>query len=115
MRIYICNLFLFLYVSILEDNRKAMIIRRLKSGILFGTVLLTVQCASVPITGRKQLILMPESEMVQMSLTSYDDFLKENKLSTTVANTRRVKEVGSRIAAAVEAYMKSREIGRAHV
>ena len=108
MRIYICNLFLFLYVSILEDHRKAMIIRRLKSGILFGTVLLTVQCASVPITGRKQLILMPESEMVQMSLTSYDDFLKENKLSTNVANTRRVKEVGSRIAAAVEAYMKSR-------
>lgn len=45
--------------------------------------------------------------MMQMSLTSYGDFLKENKLSTRTDDTRRVKEVGTRIAAAVEAYLKS--------
>lgn len=64
-------------------------------------------CATVPITGRKQLLMLPESEMMQMSLTSYQDFLKENKLSTDVAGTKRVKEVGRRIAAAVEQYMRS--------
>lgn len=65
------------------------------------------QCATVPITGRKQLLVLPESEMVSMSLTSYNDFLKENKLSSDTAASRRVKEVGERIAAAVEAYLKS--------
>lgn len=74
---------------------------------IFVLALLLVQCATVPITGRKQLIIMPESEMVQMSLTSYNAFLKENKLSTDANATRRVKEVGARIAAAVESYLKS--------
>ena len=50
---------------------------------------------------------MPESEMVQMSLTSYDSFLKENQLSKDAVATRQVKNVGARIAAAVETYLKS--------
>lgn len=74
---------------------------------MLGMAFFLVQCATVPITGRKQLLIMPESEMVAMSLTSYNDFLKENKLSTNVADSRRVKEVGGRIARAVEAYLKS--------
>lgn len=81
--------------------------KTIRLGIILGVSLLLMQCATVPITGRKQLVIMPESEMVQMSLTSYNDFLKGNKLSTDVAATRRVKEVGQRIAAAVETYLKS--------
>ena len=81
--------------------------KTIRLGIILGISLLLIQCATVPITGRKQLIIMPESEMVQMSLTSYKDFLKENKLSTDVVGTRRVKEVGQRIANAVESYLKS--------
>lgn len=81
--------------------------KTIRFGLIVLLALFLVQCASVPITGRKQLILMPESEMVQMSLTSYSDFLKANKLSTDVVNTRRVKEVGQRIAAAVDAYLKA--------
>lgn len=81
--------------------------KTLKAIIMLGVIGLLVQCATVPITGRKQLIIMPESEMVQMSLTSYSDFLKENKLSADVVATKRVKEVGGRIAAAVESYLKS--------
>lgn len=65
------------------------------------------QCATVPITGRKQLLIYPEGEIMQMSLTSYQDFLKENKLSTDVRNTQRVKNVGKRIAQAVETYLRS--------
>lgn len=76
--------------------------------LVAGVVLLSVtRCATVPITGRKQLLMMPESEMMQMSLTSYGEFLKENKLSADLAATDRVREVGRRIAAAVEAYLKS--------
>ena len=56
--------------------------------VIVGILTLFVQCASVPLTGRKQVILLPESEMMQMSLTSYGDFLKENKLSTRTDPSR---------------------------
>lgn len=52
-------------------------------------------------------MLYPESEMVQMSFTSYRDFLKENKLSADQDDTRRIKEIGRRVAKAVESYMKA--------
>lgn len=68
-------------------------------------ILLFAQCSSVPLTGRKQLMLFPENEMVQMSLTSYKDFLHENKLSTDVANSNRIKAIGARISKAVEQYL----------
>ena len=47
--------------------------------VIVGILTLFVQCASVPLTGRKQVILLPESEMMQMSLTSYAEWLKLEK------------------------------------
>jgi len=79
---------------------------------LLGGGILFQECSTVEITGRKQLNLIPESEMVSMSLTQYDDFLKTHKLSTDKEATAMVKRVGGRIAAAVEEYF--REKGMAH-
>lgn len=87
-------------------KRKTM--KKIRYIFIVWICLFLVQCATVPLTGRKQLLIFPEGEMMQMSLTSYQDFLQEHKLSTDVKNTRRVKEVGKRIAAAVEAYLKSK-------
>jgi predicted Zn-dependent protease len=64
-------------------------------------------CSTVPITGRKQLSLVPESEMQSMSYQQYDQFLKENKLSTDSEKTAMVKRVGARIQGAVEEYMRA--------
>ncbi len=61
-------------------------------------------CAVVPLTGRKQLSLVPESEMISMSLTNYTDFLKGNPVSTDAKNTAVVREVGGNIQAAVIKY-----------
>jgi predicted Zn-dependent protease len=61
-------------------------------------------CSTVPLTGRKRINLMPESEMISMSFTQYDEFLSENPLSTNATQTAMVKKVGKNIAAAVEAY-----------
>lgn len=72
--------------------------------------LLWSNCASVPITGRKQLIIMPDSEMMSMSYAQYDQFLKENKRSTDVKNSDMVKRVGERIAKAVETYMQQNQM-----
>jgi predicted Zn-dependent protease len=64
----------------------------------------------VPITGRKQLSLVPESEMQAMSYDQYDAFLKENKLSRDAQATAMVKRVGARIQHAVETYMNTHDM-----
>jgi predicted Zn-dependent protease len=61
-------------------------------------------CTVVPLTGRKQLSLVPESEMISMSLTNYTDFMKENPASGDKRNSDIVKEVGSDISQAVIKY-----------
>ncbi len=67
---------------------------------------LGVGCAEVPITGRSQLNLVPDSMIHSMAMQEYQSFLKENKLSTDPQKTAMVREVGTRIAKAVEAYFK---------
>lgn len=67
--------------------------------------ILFIQCSTVPITGRKQLSLIPASEMQSLSYQQYGDFLKSNKLSTDQNSIAMVKRVGVRIQHAVEQYM----------
>ncbi len=69
-------------------------------------IALLTACATVPITGRRQMSLLPESQMLATSLTQYDAFLKESKLSTNKQQSDMVKRVGDRIAKEVENFMK---------
>jgi predicted Zn-dependent protease len=66
---------------------------------------LVYSCSTVPMTGRKQLSIVPNSQMQSMSYSEYDSFLKQNKLSTDQAATQLVRKVGTRIQGAVERYM----------
>jgi len=68
-------------------------------------VLLVVACSTVPLIGRKQVLLVPEANMVELSLTNYTEFLKANKLSTNKEQVDIVKRVGARMAEAVEKYL----------
>lgn len=68
---------------------------------------IVISCATVPITGRKQLNLYPESEMVAMSLTQYNKFIENNKLSDNDSQSAMVKRVGERISKAVEKYFRN--------
>ena len=66
-------------------------------------------CARVPISGRRQISLLPESQMMSMSLTQYQSFLSENPpVADNMDQTKMVKRVGQRIALAVEKYMKDK-------
>jgi predicted Zn-dependent protease len=67
-------------------------------------VFLFISCSTVPLTGRKQLNLIPSTTMLSMSFQEYGDFLKSNKLSTDKAATAMVQRVGSNIAKGVEKY-----------
>lgn len=66
-----------------------------------------LSCSTVPITGRKQLKIIPNSQMLSMSYQQYGEFLKENKLSNNAEQTEMVKRVGVRIQGAVEQYFKA--------
>src|SRR5437667_10972785 len=60
----------------------------------------TASCATVPGTGRHQLLLPSEGQEVQMGLNDYRQILKKSKLSTDPAATEQVRRVGRRIAEA---------------
>ena len=78
--------------------------------ILLAAVVLADSCSTVPITGRRQLSLIPESEMISMSLTSYSDFMQENTVSADVSNTAMVREVGKNISDAVIKYFSDNNL-----
>ena len=78
--------------------------KKVASALIICSVFVT--CTRVPITGRPQLNMLPETEMMSMSLTSYRDFLKTNQvLPDDNSNTVLVRKVGANISTAVNQYM----------
>ncbi len=63
--------------------------------------------STVPITGRKHNLLVSDAEVLSLSNQQYSEFMKTAKLSTNAANTAMVKRVGTRLANAVETYLRN--------
>ncbi|WP_324677881.1 M48 family metallopeptidase [Hymenobacter sp. GOD-10R] len=76
-----------------------------KKFILASSLLIAAGCTTVPITGRRQLSLVSDSEMLTLSNQEYQKTLSISKLSTNASQTAMVKRVGLRIQHAVEEYM----------
>jgi predicted Zn-dependent protease len=70
---------------------------RLAGALLVAAVL--AACQQAPLTGRQQLILLPESQDTQLGLEAYQQILDESRLANNPELGRRVQEVGRRIAA----------------
>ena len=68
-------------------------------------------CAEVPVTHRKGLHLVPESELVSMGFQQYRDVINKAKLSTDGAKVQMVRQVGERIAKAAEEFLKEEGLG----
>ena len=64
-------------------------------------------CSSVPLTGRKQVLLVSDNDVLASSLTQYNDYMKTAKKSTNTKETDMVVRVGKKIAAATEAYLEA--------
>ncbi len=84
----------------------------LHKGMVWAVVLTFAACSTVPITGRRQLHLVSDSEVLSLSEQSYREYMATAKKSTNQAATQEVVRVGSRIAQAVETYMRNN--GRAN-
>lgn len=83
--------------------------KRLKSLSTLSAVLLFAACSTVPLTGRRQLNLANSSQIQQESLSAYRTFLTDpkTKVLTSGAQVTRVKNVGARVARAIDTYLKS--------
>jgi len=75
------------------------------AGVLIVTLLLT-SCGSVPLTGRKQILLVSDAELLAASLTQYEAYMKTATKSTDKTKTATVERVGKKIATATEEYLK---------
>jgi predicted Zn-dependent protease len=72
--------------------------------------LIVAGCTTVPLTGRKQLSLVSDSEVLTSSFQQYDEYIKTAPISKDKQKTDLVIKVGKRIAAAVEQYVKNNGI-----
>ena len=68
-------------------------------------------CTTVPVTGRKQLDLVPDSELLTMSYSEYTTVMKKSKLSTDQDKVDMVRRVGKRIATAAEDFLVKEGLG----
>jgi predicted Zn-dependent protease len=87
---------------------KSYIMIRYILGFFVAAAFLTA-CSTNPVTGRKQLSLVPESQLQQMANQQYRQFLSESKVVSPSADrdAEMVRRVGNRIASAVTSYYKS--------
>ena len=84
--------------------------KKVKFVLMALVAAIVVSCGTtrtVPITGRKQNILVSDEQVLLLSNQEYSDYMKSAKLSTNSANTAMVKRVGQKLATAVEAYLNN--------
>lgn len=68
---------------------------------------IVASCGVVSFTGRNQLLLFSDSDIMALSDQSYEKLMKEETLSSNASSTKMVKEVGAKMVAALESYLKS--------
>ncbi|MCA9110306.1 MAG: M48 family metallopeptidase [Planctomycetaceae bacterium] len=66
------------------------------------TALLSSGCRSAPISGRRQVVAIPEAQEISMGLTAYEETLAEEPMSEDQEVIAMVNRVGKRIAAVAD-------------
>ena len=82
--------------------------------ILIGICSFALSCSRNAVTGKNQLLLVPESEMQTMAVSQYKEFLDSSRVvNPSVKDAAMVKRIGQRITNAITEYYKGQ--GRANV
>ena len=63
-------------------------------------------CSTVPITGRKQLALIPSSQMLSMSQQQYSEVKQKSKIVTSGKERESIKRVGQKLSIEVEKWLE---------
>jgi predicted Zn-dependent protease len=78
-----------------------------KQVVYFMLILFVYSCSTVPITERKRVNIVDDSQILPASFAQYENFLKENKLSTDAKMSQEIKDVGLRISKSVDRFMRA--------
>jgi predicted Zn-dependent protease len=82
-----------------------------KKILLFSVVGFVIYaCSSVAVTGRRQLSLVSNAEIIPMANQQYAEVIKKGPLSTNQEQTQMVRRVGVNIQKAVEEYMANKKL-----
>jgi predicted Zn-dependent protease len=80
----------------------------IRTSTVLIAILIVNSCATVPVTGRKQLDLVSNDDIIQQSAVEYKHVLDSSKLSTNADQVDMIRRVGKRIQGAVENYMSQK-------
>lgn len=75
--------------------------------IAFFALLLLASCSTNPFTGKKNLALVPNSQLFPMAFQEYNDFKDEHKIVSRTKDAQMVQKVGQKIAHAAEQYLNA--------
>lgn len=78
---------------------------RIVTAIIVAAVLSS--CGAVPLTGRRQVLLVSDQEVYEAGLAQYKDYMKDARLSSDSKASSMVKSVGKKLADATEKYLKA--------
>lgn len=78
----------------------------MKKTFRLAILLLFMGCSTVPISGRQQLSLIPQGQLLTLSEQSYKDVLSQSKVATDAVWGPKVSEVGRKIADSAESFMR---------
>ena len=84
--------------------------KKIKFLLMSMVAVVLVSCgttSTVPVTGRKQNLMVSDGEMLSLSTQQYQEFMKTAKLSTDATKTAMVKRVGQNLANAVVSYLNA--------
>ena len=106
----ICKSRFFLLILHTNSNLNTKKMKSFKYIIMSMVAAVLVSCGTtntVPITGRKQSLMVSDGEVLSLSTQQYQEFMKTAKLSTNQTNTAMVKRVGQNLASAVVNYLNA--------
>jgi len=73
--------------------------------VLLSALMVFLSCAEVPLTQRKSLHILPQSQMLTLSLQQYDEVLKKSKIYRDKIKVNMIQKVGKKTAAAAESFL----------
>ena len=98
-----------MYKSINPDKERVM---RYHNYTITNTIaacvaaIILASCGTVAFTGRKQMLLFSDSDITELSKSSYKEFMSTAKVSSRKKDSQTLTQVGNRMTAALEEYLK---------
>ena len=77
----------------------------MKRIVILTFTLFLLGCSTVPLTGRRQLSLVPSSQLLSLASDNYSSVLNESKVVRNTSEAAMIQQVGNNIKRAVEQYM----------